>query len=158
MRAAGPGPGQSRGAGAPEGRARAVRRAEGGGPPRKSGCRGNRTPLSTAHIKTDLLRLPLPRRALMRFLRFRTGCHGLPIIVGGWDGVPRSQRLRPLCQSEYSDERHALLECSALTHLRDKYQQLFRAHIYVRQFLWQHDMLQLVRFVIECLNSFAAAE
>ena len=33
-----------------------------------------------------------------------------------------------MCQSQYSDERHALLECSALTHLRDKYQQLFSAH------------------------------
>ena len=37
-------------------------------------------------------------------------------------------------------------------------QQLFRVHVSMRQFLWQHDMLQLVRFVSECLDSFAAAQ
>ena len=45
------------------------------------------------HIKTDLLRFPLPRRAMVSFLHFRTGCHGLPNIFGGWDRVPRFQRL-----------------------------------------------------------------
>ena len=36
--------------------------------------------------------------------------------------------------------------------------QLFGAHISMLQLLWQHDMLQLVRLVIECLDSFAAAQ
>ena len=32
------------------------------------------------------------------------------------------------------------------------------AHTSMRQILWQIDMLQLVPFVIECLDSFAAAQ
>ena len=37
-------------------------------------------------------------------------------------------KCKALCQSPYSDERHALLECPALTHLREQYQQLFGEH------------------------------
>ena len=73
-------------------------------------------------------------------------------------GVPRSQRLCPLFQSQYCDERHALLECPALVSLRDKYNQLFCVHNSMRQFLWQNNMLLLVRYVIKCLDSFAATQ
>ena len=93
----------------------------------------------------------------MKFLRFRTGCHSLPNVTSGWEGVPRSQPLCPLCQSQYCDERHALLECPALVSLREKYHQLFCVHNSMRQFLWQNNMLLLVRYVIKCLDSFAAA-
>ena len=67
-------------------------------------------------------------------------------------GVPRSQRLCPLCQSPYSEERHTLLECTALSPLREKYQQLFCPHVSMRQFMWQNDLPQLARFVIERLQ------
>ena len=40
--------------------------------------------------KADLLRLPLPRKAMVSFLRFRTGCHALPNVIGTRTGVPRS--------------------------------------------------------------------
>ena len=62
---------------------------------------------------------------MVKFLRFRTGCHALPNVTRGWEGVPCSQRLCPLCQSQHCDERHAMLECPALVSLRDKYHQLF---------------------------------
>ena len=94
----------------------------------------------------------------VKFLRFRTGCHALPNVTRGWEGVPRSQRLCPLCQSQYCDERHALLECPALVSLREKYHQLFCVHNSMRQFLWQNNMLLLVRYVIKCLDSFAATQ
>ena len=64
--------------------------------------------------KADLLRLPLPRKAMVSFLRFRTVCHALPNVIGTRTGVPRSQRLCPLCQAPYSDERHTLLECCSV--------------------------------------------
>ena len=82
--------------------------------------------------KTDLLRLPLPRKAVVSFLRFRTGCHALPNVIGTRTGVPRSQRLCPLCQSPYSDERYTLLECTALSPLRETYSQLFCPHVSMR--------------------------
>ena len=108
--------------------------------------------------KADLVRLPLPRKAMVSFLRFRTGCHALPNVIGTRTGVPRSQRLCPLCQAPYSDERHTLLECTALSPLRENYQQLFCPHVSMRQFMWQNDLPQLARFVIECLQFLAAAQ
>ena len=111
-----------------------------------------------SNSKADLLRLPLPRKALVSFLRFRTGCHALPNVIGVRDGVLRSQRLCPLCQSPYSDERHALVECTALSALRETYPQLFCPHVSMRQFMWQNDLTQLARYVIECLQFLAAAQ
>ena len=101
-----------------------------------------------------LLRLPLPRKAMVCLLRLRTGCHGLPNIAGSWVGVPRSQRLCPLCEGQYADERHALLECPALAGLRQQYAQLFSGHLCMRQFMWQEDMVMLVQYVIQCLRAF----
>ena len=64
-----------------------------------------------------------------------------------------------LCnQAPYSDERHTLLECTTLSPLREKYQQLFCPHVSMRQFMWQNDLPQLARFVIECLQFLAAAQ
>ena len=108
--------------------------------------------------KADLLRLSLPRKAMVSLLRFRTGCHALPNGIDTRTGVPRSQRLCPLCQSPYSDERHTLLECTASRPLREKYQQLFCPPVSMRQCIWQNDLPQLARFVIECLKFMAAAQ
>ena len=101
-----------------------------------------------------LLRLPLPRRAMVSLLRLRTGCHSLPNIAGSWEAVPRSQRLCPLCEGPYADERHALLECPALVGLRQKHGRLFGGHLSMRQFMWQRDMIPLVQYVVECLKAF----
>ncbi len=101
-----------------------------------------------------LLRLPLPRKALVCFLRLRTGSHMLPNVAGSWEGVPRSQRHCPLCGSRYADERHTLLECPALAALRQQYRQLFNGRDSICQFMWQTDMVQLVRYVVQCLKSF----
>ena len=60
------------------------------------------------------------------------------------------------CQSPHSDERHTLLECTALSPLREKCQQLFCPHVSMPQFMWQI-LPQLARFVIECLKFLAAA-
>ena len=49
------------------------------------------------HNQLELLRLPLPYKAMVKFLRVRTGCHALgPMSTRGWEGVPRAQRLCPL--------------------------------------------------------------
>ena len=50
------------------------------------------------------------------------------------------------------------LECTAMSPLREKYQQLFCPHVSMRQFMWQNDLPQLARFVIECLQFLAAAQ
>ena len=63
-----------------------------------------------------------------------------------------------MCGSQFADERHALLECSALTALRQRYGQLFSERNSMREFLWQNDMVQLARYVVECLKAFAAVQ
>ena len=110
-----------------------------------------------AGCTADLLRVPVPYRALVRFLRLRAGCHALPNVAAGWGGVPRSQRLCPLCGAEYCDERHALLECPDLAVLRAAYGRLFAAHMSMREFVWQADLVRVVQYVNECLGMLAAA-
>ena len=48
------------------------------------------------------------------FLRFRAGCHGLPVDVGRETGVPRLQRVCAKCHGPaVYDERHVVFECPA---------------------------------------------
>ena len=54
------------------------------------------------------LTLPLTPAALQRFLRFRTGCHGLPKDIGSQSGVPRHQRVCQLCGTGFGDEMPGL--------------------------------------------------
>ena len=49
-------------------------------------------------------------------------------------------------------------ECSAITQSMYKHQKHFSAYTSMSYFLWQHDMLQLVRIDIECLDAFAATQ
>ena len=37
--------------------------------------------------------LPLPCKAMVSFVRLKTGCHALPNVIGVRDGTPRSQNL-----------------------------------------------------------------
>ena len=99
----------------------------------------------------------LPSGQASLAVRGRPVCNTF-FLLGTRTGVPRSQRLCPLCQAPYSDERHTLLECTAMSLLREKYQQLFCPHVSMRQFMWQNDLPQLARFVIECLQFLAAAQ
>lgn len=100
------------------------------------------------------VRLPLSARLVRSFLRFRLGCHDLPIVVGRRTGVPRSERLCRHCPSgAIGDERHLVFVCPAVQHVRDKYSHLFTPRRpTMRQFMWQDDTVSVVRFVAECLD------
>ena len=66
--------------------------------------------------------LPVSRRRMQRFLRFRLGCHGLPIATGrlaGASHVGRADRVCLACNSGgVGDEKHMIFECTALAPLR----------------------------------------
>ena len=67
------------------------------------------------------LTLPLTHAAMQRFLRFRTGCHGLPKDIGSQSGVPRHQRVCQLCGTGFGDEMHLVFECAAMADLRGQF-------------------------------------
>ena len=101
----------------------------------------------------SLLNLPLSMRCLHRLFRFRMGCHSLPRDIGSWTGVPREDRLCPLCDtSSLGDEKHLVFECPALQAVRDKYARLFHAVTTMRLFVWQDDLVGVAKFLDECLE------
>ena len=93
------------------------------------------------------LKLPLTHAAMQRFLRFRTGCHGLPKDIGSQTGVPRRQRLCQLCGADYGDEMHLVFECHGLADLREQFASVFQERQTMQQFMWQPDMLQVAKFL-----------
>ena len=105
-----------------------------------------------------ILSLPLSVRCLQRFLRFRMGCHGLPRDTGSWTHTPRTARTCQLCSlHSLGDEKHLVFECPALHCLRDTYQHLFVGDPTMRQFLWQHDLVGVAKFIDACLELVYAA-
>ena len=101
----------------------------------------------------SLLLLPLSARCLRILLRFRMGCHSLPIVCGRRSGIPRPQRLCPHCASHaVGDERHKVFECEALLTTRENFADFFGPAIVTRQqFMWQGDLVQVAHFVSGCL-------
>eukprot|EP00884_Botryococcus_braunii_P000691 jgi/Botrbrau1/10622/Bobra.154_1s0012.1 len=50
-------------------------------------------------------------------MRFRLGCHDLPIAKGRQQGIPRDQRICTRCSLELvGDEHHLLFTCPAVQH------------------------------------------
>ena len=84
---------------------------------------------------------------MQRFLRFRTGCHGLPKDIGSQTGVPRRQRLCQLCGADYGDEMHLVSECHGLADLREQIASILQERLTMQQFMWQPDMLQAAKFL-----------
>lgn len=99
----------------------------------------------TAPVHISLMRL---------FIRFRTGCHQLPIVSGRLSRIPRSQRLCSACNtSSIGDEMHMIFECPALENLRQKYSHLFHSHVTtMQQFMWQNETIQVMLFIRDCLS------
>ena len=93
------------------------------------------------------LKLPLTHATLQRFLRFRTGCHGLPKDNGSQTGVPRRQRFCQLCGADYGYEMHLVFECRSLADLREQFTNIFQERQTMQQLMWQPDMLQVAKFL-----------
>ena len=84
---------------------------------------------------------------MQRFLRFHTGCHGLPKDIGSKSGVPRHQRVCQLCGTGFGDELHLVFECAAMADLRGHFPDIVEAHQTMQQFMWQPNLLQVARFL-----------
>ena len=90
---------------------------------------------------------PLTHAAMQRFLRFRTGYHGLPKDIGSQSGVPRHQRVCQLCGTDFGDEMHLVFECAAMADLRGQFPYIFQPHQTMQQFMWQPNLLQVAKFL-----------
>ena len=103
----------------------------------------------------SLLQLPISSRCMSVFLRFRMGCHSLPVVRGRRSGVPRRLRLCSYCASHsVGDERHFVFDCIALTPIRVKYLDLFGPTIVtMQQFMWQDNLVGVEHFVFDCFAS-----
>ena len=90
------------------------------------------------------LTLPLTPAAMQRFLRFRTGCHGLPKDIGSQSGVPRHQRVCQLCGTGFGTWS---LKCVAMADLRGQIPDIFQPHQTMQHFMWQPNLLQVAKFL-----------
>ena len=82
------------------------------------------------------LTLPLTHAVIQRFLRFCTGCHGLPKDIGSQSGKPRQQRVCQVCGTGFGDKLHLVFKCAALADLRGRFPDIFEAHQTMQQFIW----------------------
>ena len=101
--------------------------------------------------------LPVSGRRMRRFLRFRLGCHALPIVAGRFAGgqhVDRADRLCSHCgEHSVGDELHMVFECPALHPMRQRYFSLFTSDTdTMRSFFGQKDHMQVFRFLLDCLD------
>ena len=107
-----------------------------------------------AHCNVDVLALRVSPGRLRQLLRFRTGCHGLPVDVlrRGGGRVPRHQRVCTVCGSgQVCDEQHLVFECAALEPLRQQHSGLFVGPATMQQFMWQADLPGVAQFISAAL-------
>ncbi len=110
--------------------------------------------LQSSRCRGQILGVPVRARQMRKFIRFRLGCHELPVEMGRRAGVLRRNRLCTRCSMGLvGDEKHMIFECPAVGPLRNRYAPLFLAGGESMQaFLWQKDMVGVVRFVLAALE------
>ena len=97
-------------------------------------------------------RLPLGPSRVFQIVRFRLGCHKLPIVTRRNQGAPRDARLCLLCdQHALGDEYHMLFECPATAAARAPYAHLFQPGCTMLQFMRDPDTLAVARCFLACM-------
>ena len=101
--------------------------------------------------------VPIGIAKLHRIFRFRMGYHLLPIEQGRHINLPRNRRVCRLCRTgALGDERHMLLECSALADLRQQYSTLISGCSGVMaKLVWARDQPLVSKYIIACLDRMA---
>ena len=76
------------------------------------------------------------------------GSRGFPCVIGRMQGVPRAQRVCPLCQSgQLGDEQHPVFHCTGLQAVRYRHEDIFGEHATTMlEFIWQDDMRVVASF------------
>ena len=69
----------------------------------------------------NYLKKPLPLLSKKLICKLRLSAHTLLIETGRYRGIPRDQRICPLCNSDVEDEFHFFVKCKFYSSLRKKY-------------------------------------
>ena len=83
------------------------------------------------------------------------GCHRLPRDEGSWarPEVPRLDRVCQLCGAgTLGDERHLVFDRPGLLCFREQWSHLFEGPQTMQAFMWQEDLIGIVRFINACLH------
>ena len=101
--------------------------------------------------------LPVSGGRMRRLLRFKLGCHGLPIAAGRFAGAAHVDRAHTVCLSCNSgavgDEKRFVFERAALASLRSRYASLFTSSTDTMvSFSAQPDHVGVFSYVIDCLD------
>ena len=97
-------------------------------------------------------RLPLGLAHVYRVLRFRLGCHALPIVSQRHQRIARAERLCLHCdQRALGDEYHILFECPATLPARVPYMHLFPPGCTMLEFMQHPDSMAVARCILACL-------
>ena len=83
-------------------------------------------------------------------MRFRLGCHDLPVVLGRRDHTPRRARICPCCRAGVGDEKHLVFECAALRSVRARFSHLFVGAPTMRAFMNQPAQRDVLEFIWEC--------
>eukprot|EP00884_Botryococcus_braunii_P011700 jgi/Botrbrau1/20530/Bobra.145_2s0079.1 len=104
-------------------------------------------------------RLHLPMKTVRTLLRFRLGCHDLPIDTGRRQGIPRDESICTRCSlGMVGDEFHFLFICPLLEQIRSQFSHLFHPPVRsVTRFMWQRDGEGVARFVVNALKAYMNA-
>ena len=99
-------------------------------------------------------RLPLRLGRVFQVIRFRLGCHELPVALlrRPRPKIPRAHRLCLHCdQRAPGDELHLLFECPATQAARAPYAPLFPPGCTMLEFMRHPDSLSVARCILACL-------
>ena len=91
---------------------------------------------------------------LQRIFRFRVGSHMLPIEQGRHLQLSRHRRVCKLCHTgALGDNRHLLMECSALAGVRTQSSQLIaQCSGVMARLVWFKDESLVSSYIIACLD------
>ena len=100
--------------------------------------------------QVSYFKLKISPTKIRQMLRFRLGCHNLPVVSGRHNGIPRHERTCPRYHTGRRDEKHLVFECSALDDIRQEFQILFCGTFDMCTFMNQPNKYAVVDFI--CLH------
>lgn len=107
--------------------------------------------------RSPFIDLSLGLSRVRTVIRFRLGCHALPVVVlrHARPRVPRADRLCLRCDMRaLGDEQHLLLECPSVQGVRELYPHLFPIGCTMREFIRHEDIYAVARCIVALLEAY----